>query len=235
MDETKLLERIASLESKLSEGNKIAEKNGFDVRRATIDPLNYFKEKGVDVEHLTRVFVANAMGKDCPPHLATMAQMGPQIAATSHLEQLVTSLATKVDSLVKARETEGLVASVKNTKVDPSKYPTLAAAIKTDPTILDKELKSLGDIADPAKAFESIETKLAPYAKAFGFTAPTPESKNTGDVGTMSETKPEFKSANQGTAGIEVPPLLPDSQGVMDDDAKEKLKQAVLKKYDFAK
>lgn len=238
--ENKLLERLAALENELSGKRRDDGKPTFDKRRATLDPINYFREQGLDVEHLSRHFVANAMGKDCPPQLAAMVQMGPQIAATSNLEALVQSLAETVKGIVDKTNHSELVASVKNTTVDPSKYPTLAAAVKTDPTLLDNEIKSLGKIADSSKAFEQIEAKLAPYAKAFGFVAPkqqpTPGSENkTGEssTSTITETKPEFRSANQGLSGTEVPPLIPDATGVMTDDMQEKLKNAVLKKYNL--
>jgi len=233
--ENKLLERVAALESELSSKRK-SDTSGFDARRAALDPINYFKEKGLDIEHLSRHFVANAMGKDCPPQLAAMVQMGPQIAATSHLEQLVTSLAETVKGIVEKDNHRDLVASVKKENVDASKYPTLAAAIKADPNILDSEIRSLGKIADPSKTFELIEQKMAPYAKVFGFkpTPPSSENKDKGDsqTSTITETKPEFKSANQGTAGVEVPPLIPDSSGIMTEELHEKIKNAVLKKYE---
>jgi hypothetical protein len=233
--ENKLLERLAALENELSGKRKDDGKPVFDKRRATLDPINYFREQGLDVDHLSRHFVANAMGKDCPPQLAAMVQMGPQIAATSNLESLVQSLAETVKGLVdKSKETE-IAASVKNTPVDPSKYPTLAAAIKTDPSLLDNEIKSMGKIADSTKVYEQIEAKLAPYAKAFGF-KPTPVSENkSGEsiTSTIGDTKPEFRSANQGLSGAEVPPLIPDSTGVLTEDMNEKLKSAVLKKYNL--
>lgn len=233
--ENKLLERVAALESELS----IKRKNdGLDVRRATLDPLNYFKEKGLDVDHMTRVFVANAMGKSAPPELTAMVQQGPQILATSNLEKMVQSLAETVKAIVDKDKANELVASVKNTTVDPSKYPTLAAAIKTNPSILDSELKSLGTIADSTKALELIENKLSPYAKAFGWKPPVSESKKDessteikSDTTTITDTQPQFRSANQGTSGSEVPPLLTGDNGVMTEDMHEKLKNAVLKKY----
>jgi len=236
--ETKLLERVAALEAELSSKRKPTG-TVFDTRRATLDPINYFREQGLDIDHLSRHFVANAMGKDCPPQLAAMVQMGPQIAATSHLEQLVTSLAETVKGIVEKDSHREMVASVKKENVDASKYPTLAAAIKADPNILDSEIKSLGKIADPSKTFELIEQKMAPYAKVFGFKPTPPSSENKDDkskgenqTSTITETKPEFKSANQGTAGAEVPPLIPDSSGVMTEELHEKIKNAVLKKYE---
>lgn len=233
--ENKLLERVAALESELS----IKRKNdGLDKRRATLDPLNYFKEQGLDVDHMTRVFVANAMGKSAPPELTAMVQQGPQILATSNLESMVKSLAETVKAIVDKDKEKELVASVKNTTVDPSKYPTLAAAIKTDPSILDSELKSLGTIADSSKALEQIENRLTPYAKAFGWKPPTSESKDgtkpaevKTETTTITDTAPQFRSANQGASGSEVPPLLLGDSGVMTDDMHEKLKAAVLKKY----
>lgn len=238
--ETKLLERVAALESELSGKRKDDGKPAFDQRRATLDPLSYFKELGMDVEHMTRHFVASAMGKDCPPQLAAMVQTGPQLLATSNLEKLVNSLAESVSRIVEKDKEREMVASVKNTTVDPSKYPTLAAAIKTDSSLLDNEIRSLGKVADPSKAYEIIEAKLAPYAKAFGFvaskqppTAPS-ENKEQSKLGTITtDTSSDFKSANQGLAGTEVPPLIPDATGVMTEDMNEKLKNAVLKKYNL--
>lgn len=238
--ENKLLERVAALEAELSGKRKAPDGPVFDKRKATLDPLNYFKEQGIDTDHLTRVFVANAMGKDCPPQLAAMVQQGPQIVATSNLEAMVKSLAETVQTIVEKDKEKELVASVKNTTVDPSKYPTLAAAIKTDPGILDQEIKSLGKIADTSKALDMIESKLAPYAKAFGFKPPSPASENgsqspqgKSETATIGDTKPEFKSANQGLSGAEVPPLIPDATGVLTEDMNEKLKNAVLKKYNL--
>lgn len=233
--ENKLLERLAALENELSGKRQNDGKPVFDKRRATLDPINYFREQGLDVEHLSRHFVANAMGKDCPPQLAAMVQMGPQIAATSNLEALVQSLAETVKGIVDKTNHSELVASVKNSTVDPSKYPTLAAAIKTDPTLLDNEIKSLGKIADSSKAFEQIEAKLVPYAKAFGFKPQptTPSENKSSTTGTITETSPDFKSANQGLAGTEVPSLISEATGVMTDDMSEKLKNAVLKKYNL--
>jgi hypothetical protein len=230
--ENKLLERVAALESELSSKRK--SDSGFDTKRATLDPINYFREKGLDIEHLSRHFVANAMGKDCPPQLAAMVQMGPQIAATSHLESLVQSLAETVKGIVEKDNHRELVASVKKENVDASKYPTLAAAVKADPNILDSEIRALGKIADPAKTYELIEQKMAPYAKVFGFKPTTPESeKKTGDQsGAITEVKPEFKSANQGLSGAEVPPLIPNSTGIMTEELHEQIKNAVIKKYE---
>lgn len=227
--ENKLLERIASLESRLSGKDK--ETSGLDKRKATLDPVKYFQEQGLDIAHLSRHFVAHALGKECPPQLAAMVQMGPQIAATSHLEELVTSLSQKVDSMLEKEKSREVVASVKSTTVDSAKYPTLAAAMKSDPKFLEMELASLGELADTASALEKIEKKISPYAKAFGFKSSTDTSQNKSESGTITETTPEFKSANNGLSGTEVPPLVNLAPGAWSEDDHIKVKEAILKKY----
>lgn len=228
--ESKLLERIAALETQLAPTRKNADKPVFDLRAATLNPIHYLQSLGLDIQHTSRHFVANALGKDCPPDLAAMVQMGPQIAATSHLEALVTSLSRKVDDLVSGVQKDKMVASAKTTTVDPVKYPTLASAHKTDSSLLERELASLGDIADKDSALKMIEDKLSQYAKAFNF---KPAAASTNATETIQNpdgtTKSEFKPANSFSS--EVPPLLPNASGAMNPEKDEQLKQAILNKY----
>lgn len=232
---TKLLERLAALEAKLS-ANKAEPASGvmFDKRRATLDPIGYFKELGLDNKHIARHYVADTLGKDCPPELATMVQIGPQIAATSHLEEQLASLSRKVEEVIKGTKT----ASLKTTTVDSAKYPTLAAAIKADSTILDRELAKIGDVADTSVAFAKIEENLAPYAKAFGFKTPTTPSDSHAHTSLQTPdggpVKPEIKPASA-LAG-EVPSLLATpSSGALTADEHDRLKSAVLKKHNLVR
>jgi hypothetical protein len=230
--ENKLLERIAALEAQLSPSRKDADKPAFDKRRAALDPIGYFgKEHGMDMQQMARHFVANALGKDCPPELSAMVQMGPQIVAQSQLEELVTSLSRKVDQVLESNKQREIVASAKTTTVDPVKYPTLASAIKTDPTLLESEMKSLGAVADTADALSKIEERLKPYARAFGFKPPAALSSDSADSSTATiDTTPGFKSAN-GISGSEVPPLVTLAPGAFTEDDHVKLRNAVLNKY----
>ena len=223
--ENKLLERIAALEGKLSAPPA---GQSFDKRKATLNPIGYFKELGMDITHLSRHFVANALGKDCPPELSAMVQMGPQIAATSHLEELVTSLSRKVDQLA----TRQSVDSLKTKPVDHAKYPTLAAAVKADPSILDRELASIGDTVSPEEALKKVEEKLSTYAKAFNFKPPS--SQDTNKTETIQNPDGSAIKSDITPATVpsgEVPPLLPNSSGgVFTADEHERLKNAVLRK-----
>lgn len=233
--EKALLDRIASLESKLAPQRKDDGKPVFDKRKAELDPINYFKSMGLDVTHMARHFVANALGKDCPPELSTMVQMGPQIIAQSNLEELVTSLSRKVDELTESSKSKEVALSMKSTPVDSSKYPTLAAAIKANPDLLDQEMKTLGKIADPDEAYRKLEDKLSPYARAFGFKPPSPNSSKSGETSNttdITETRPDFRPANNGTTGSEVPPLIgPGSGNSSYEGVDHDLKAAVLKKW----
>lgn len=230
--ESKLLERIASLESELAASRKDKDKPVFDRKRATLDPIAYFKEQGLDVQHLSRHFVASALGKDCPPELAAMVQMGPQIAATSHLEELVNNLSRNVEKILEKDKQRELVASVKNTTVDQVKYPTLASAVKTDPSILERELSAIGSTADSTEALAKIEQKLLPYAKAFGWKPPENSENTSGKSDTTTvDTKSAINPATNGTTGSEVPPLVQLAPGAFTDEDHQKLKAAVLKRY----
>jgi hypothetical protein len=235
-DDTKaLLDRIASLETQLSPQRKDDGKPVFDLRKAQLDPINYFKKMGMDVTQLTRHFVANALGKDCPPELSAMVQMGPQIVAQSNLEELTASLSRKVEQLTEKLEARETAQSLKNTPVDPSKYPTLSAAVKANPELLEQEMKSLGKIADPDEAYKKLEDKLSPYAKAFGFKPPSPDSSKSGETSnttTVTETRPDFRPANNGTTGSEVPSLFSGSSSSSPyEGVDNELKAAVLKKW----
>ena len=237
-DTSKLLERIAALESQLAPARKSEGQPAFDKREAAINPIAYLKKMGMSVtelQHMSRHFVADALGKDCPPELSAMVQMGPQIAATSRMEELVNSLSRKVDELSNVHK----VASVKTQTVDPVKYPTLAAAVKGDSSILERELAKLGDIADPAAAFKKIEEALAPYAKAFGFKTPaTTVDSSTNNTTSIqnpdgSTITQEIKPASAFSG--EVPSLLGSgsNNGAMTADEHERLKSAILKKHNL--
>lgn len=229
--ESKLLARIAALETQLAPSKK-NDGPSFDKRKATLDPISYFKEMGLDVQHLSRHFVANALGKDCPPELSAMVQMGPQIAATSHLEELVTSLSRKVEELSNVHR----AASIETKTVDQAKYPTLAAAMKNDPALLKRELSTIGDIADHEKAFEKIEEKLKPYASAFGFKPSSDPAKSTSET-IQNPDGSTIKSDNKPASALngEVPPLLTSGSGngAMTADEHDRLKSAILKKYNL--
>lgn len=232
-DTAKLLERIAALEARHSTASKPAEGTGFDKKRMTLDPINYLREQGIDIEHIGRHFVANALGKDCPPQLSAMVQMGPQIAAQSQLSEQLAALSRKVDELTSKTS----AASLKNQTVDPAKYPTLAAAVKADSSILERELAKIGDVADPAKAFEKIESNLAPYAKAFGFKPTTGSAQDSHSTTSIhnpdgSPVSSEIRPAS--ALSGEVPSLLGHaSTGAVTADEHERLKSAVLKKYNL--
>jgi hypothetical protein len=108
--------------------------------------------------------------------------------------------------------------------------------MKGNPSLLESEMKSLGDVADSSEALAKIEEKLSPYAKAFGYKPPatgsaSPNSSETASITTTIDSdSPGFRPANE-LSGGEVPPLVQLAPGAWTDDDHRKLRDAVVKKH----
>lgn len=257
----KLLERIALMEQRLADATaKPAPQAPPSPAIDWADPDSLIKA-GADLDYLTKVLVARAMGDQAPDHLRVVAQMGPQISATRRLEQKLEDLANKVTGIVDSSAKKSARESFKTLAADKTKYPALSKVLTADPDFFNEDLEGLSGSA------EDFATKMeARLAKLPGFvateTASDEDADTTGDeevydsnlanelgfdpnddsivangqseqpdVGTVEAPKTVPPPPKRAPVNGRMPPLNQPKAGVFTPDENAKLIEEVVRKY----
>lgn len=189
----------------------------FDQRAFELDPLGQMQSLGIDVNHVTKHVVRNALGDAAPQHLKDYVDAGKQYSAvTSGIESKLEHLSRRLEDVIGGRTRE----SFKTLAADKTKYPNLAVAYAADP-------ESFGDVqGDPAEQAAALEAKYAKFAAAF---KPQPESQSSATSAQADQAKP---AANAGALQGTPPPVQTKSPGIITDDLYEQLKQETVRQYE---
>lgn len=208
----KALSRIAALEANKSAA-QAPQQTGIDPRQLAVDPIGVLTRAGVPVEHVTRVFVAHAMGDKAPPELRTLAMMGPQVSATQALTADLERMRQRLDEYEQRDNQARVRQSFSSLAADKAKYPFLAAAHARDPKLFDSEVDVFK--GDAAALAEAIEGRLKVIAPALGV-KPQPASNESADAtkqGQSTETKQAQETAVSPNGADTTPPPLPSATG----------------------
>lgn len=240
-DITKLLERIAVLESRLADANKPATPV-YD----NADPVGSLTRAGADLDYLTKILVARAMGDQAPPELRVLSQLGPQIATTRALESQLEDLRRQVTGINETSQKKAARESFRAIAADKTKYPALAKALAADPEFFDEDLdRHQGSAEELATKMEARLVKLVPVEappasdEDADTTAQSDSALGLALTGDDQSTKVE--SANQVAAAApparrpavnsQMPPLARPTPGVFTPDEHAKLRDEIVRKY----
>lgn len=228
MDE-KLMERIALMERELSTLRARPAEQKFDanafISAMMVDPHGTLAKMGArkdHLDHLTKVFVANAMGNEAPPQLQMLAAMGPQVNATHALDSKLEALSRQFSELTESQKRNGVRESFKALTADKVKYPHLSKAYAANPALFDEALNGTGTAEEIAK---TMEERHAAIAKIY---APTPAASENADTATTQSTQ-----SQPAAGGIDpTPPPIPKaSTGVWSEAEHVRLRDELVRKY----
>jgi hypothetical protein len=246
--EAKLLERLAQLEQRLAD-KPAPPAPAFD----HADPIGSLSKMGADVQYLTKLLVANAMGEQAPPELRALAHMGPQVAATRALEAKLNDLSRQVTDVVTSSSKKAARESFKAVTSDKSKYPALSKALAADPEFFDEDFeRHTGSAEEFATRMEARLAKLGlvptPPASDVNADADEPPSDSTlgtpqieyadepvdDDQSTQVESAPPKAAAppvRRAPVNSAMPPLNQPKAGVFTPEDHAKLAQDIVRKY----
>lgn len=217
--------RIAALEAERGRAEKPAPSNWIDPKRFAADPAGEMKRAGISQDHVTKILVAHALGDQAPADLRVYASMGEQVSATHELASEVESMRRRFAEMDSQSKREALRKSFSALVGDKAKYPTLAAAYATDPSLFESTLSSHEGNAEALAAAE--ETRLKTLATAVGYIPPASQDA-------VTKTDPSTQVQAQSNSIDNTPPPLPKpTQGVFTPEANEQLKAAVMRKYNL--
>jgi hypothetical protein len=220
-----LLAKLAQLEATVSDlTRKRTETPAYTVdqiRQAmTQDPVGFSKQVGIPVDHITRVFVANAMGDQAPPELQVLASLGPQVNATHALDSKVEALSRQLSTLTESQTKQGKRKSFEALTADKTKYPNLSKAASADPTLIE-EFESYGGTPEEfATRMENRLKLVAPTA------APTASEANADDPGQSKQAEPAGTPNDGG-----VPPIPKKPVGVFTQEDHSALRDEIVRKH----
>jgi hypothetical protein len=194
------------------------------------DPYGTIARMGAtpdQLRHVTQVHFAHALGDQAPPELKMLAQLGPQVAATSHLASQIQSLGQRLESFETGVTKKSTRESFSAVAVDKAKYPHLAAAYAADPSLFDSELE--GHKGNAAELAESLETRHKKLAGIYGPKTPPASDENAESNDGQSK---QAELATQAVGMDPTPPPLPKSTpGVWSDDEHARVRDEIVRKY----
>jgi hypothetical protein len=224
-----LMKRLAVLEAEVSRSRAATQAPQLNedaiiqafVQRLIHDPIGTLTSRGAPVEHLTRVFVANAMGDQAPQELKMLAAQGPQVIAARAVESKVEALSRQFSNLVDATTKAATRESFKALTSDKSKYPHLAKAAAADPDLIAEELGAHGGTAEELAA--KLEARLTKVAAVY---APPPASGEDA----VSHV-PSTQDTPAGVTNDGVPPIPKQAVGVFRAEDHAKLRDEIVRKH----
>jgi hypothetical protein len=227
------LARIAAMESELSGYRSKAKEpppKQFDpsafVKAFIDDPISVMQKMGVPKEHVTKILVADALGKDAPPALQMQRHMGAQINTTTELSQKLDDLSRRLEALSDKDARQGTRESLNKLISDKSKYPHLATALAKDPSFFDDDIAS--HKGDAEALATTLEARSAKYAGVLGAKV-QPASVEKAD---QTEPKDQYgKPATVGSTTVDVPPIPQKQQGAWTEDDDRTLRDEMVRKY----
>ncbi len=224
-DTAALIQKLAQLEAEVSSMRRSAkqESQGFtldQIRDAyASDPVGFAKQIGVPVDHVTRVFVANAMGDQAPPELKVLASMGPQVNAARALDSKVEALSRQISTMTESQAKQSKRKSFEALTADKSKYPNLSKAASADPTLAE-EFESYGGTP------EEFATRMENRLKLVAPPAPTASDANADDPDPSTQVTPAGTPNDGG-----VPPIPKKAEGVFTQEDHQKLRDEIVRKH----
>lgn len=221
-----LLQKLAQLEATVSDlkrSQRAPEPQGLSleqIRQAYLsDPVGFARQVGVPVDHVTRVFVANAMGDQAPPELKVLASMGPQVNATHALDSKVEALSRQLSTLTESQTKEARRKSFEALTADKSKYPNLSKAASADPTLIE-EFESHGGTA------EEFATRMENRLRLVAPAAPAASDANADDtLDPSTQVKP---AGTPNTGGV--PPIPKKPEGAFTQEDHIRLRDEIVRK-----
>jgi len=186
------LSRIAALEAETSQHRKrepdqaaINAAVRSAMEQMAVDPVGVAGKYSLPVDHITRVLVANAMGKDAPSELRTLAMQGPQISAQRALDAKVDELSRQFTAFLESQTKKSGAESFKALVQDKTKYPHLSKAYAEAPDLYDPD-----SIGANAEDFMTKEEKR--LSKLHSVWNPKPASDENADKtsGQSQQTEP---------------------------------------------
>lgn len=195
------------------------------------DPVGTIARMGAtqeQLQHVTQVHFAHALGDAAPPQFKMLAQMGPQVAATSQLASQISSLGQRLETFetgVKKQSTrDSFIAAVS----DKTKYPHLAAAYAADPALFSDAID--GHRGNAVELADALETRHKKLAEIYGPKTPAASDETAGADDGQSK---QAELATSPPVGIDPtpPPIQQPKQGVWSEADHDRTKAAILKKY----
>lgn len=206
------------------------------------DPIGTLQRAGASPEqinYVTQVHFAHALGDAAPPQMKMLAQMGPQVVATSQLASQIQGISQRLESYETTSAKKSTRESFSAIAKDRKQYPHLAAAYEAEPSLFDAELD--GHKGSAAELAEALEARHKRLASVYAPKPPPASDESSGiDIGQSSEAELAKSESQETTApsqrqsvGIDpTPPPLPKNKtGVWSSEDHDRTRDEILRKY----